>query len=605
MSAIDEVKQKTDIVEVIGQYVTLKKAGRNLTALCPFHSEKNPSFFVYPEQQSWHCFGACNTGGDVFAFIMRKEGLDFGEALRLLAQRVGITLPSRMEPQEKKEEKEEFYKVNDAAALYFNNLLLNHPAAEKARNYVEKRGFSSKTIADFQLGFSLDSWEALKQYLTEKGHNENTMLDAGLLIKAKDGLPARSVPAKAGRTHDRFRGKLMFPIHDIKGRTIGFGARVLDDSLPKYVNSPQTPTFDKSATLYAIDRAAAEIRKQDMAIIMEGYMDVITAHQSGVANAVACMGTAITETQVNVLKKLSRNLVLALDADAAGEDAMLRTVGYENILDAEIRVIVLPEGRDPDDIIKEDINAWKELVSQAVPLLDYMFEKTTASLNLATARDKSLAVDRLLPIVAEINNPVRQAHYLQKLAGMVRVDMNTIKASLSRIKPTPVRRRAPASRPATGTQKPLVSSSREEYLLALLLQNPELKEISEDLSPEYFESSENREIFTAWLAADDMSSLREHLEPAIHEHLDVIINRNLPATRNNIEQRYVDCVMEMRKRYLRSLAARKAEALHDVKEAGADSAWLEEDIKISHQLKELDARKSTKRNPSYTGRARR
>ncbi len=616
MSAIDEVKQKTDIVEVIGQYTTLKKAGRNLTALCPFHSEKHPSFFVYPEQQSWHCFGACNTGGDVFAFIMKKEGLDFGEALRLLAQRAGVILPSRMEPEGRKEEKEEFYKVNEAAALYYHNLLLNHSVAEKARNYVAKRGFLAKTVADFQLGFSLDNWEALKQYLLERGYSEETMLTAGLLIKTDDG-----------RTHDRFRGKLMFPIRDSRGRTIGFGARVLDDSLPKYVNSPQTPTFDKSGTLYAIDRAAAEIRKQDTAIIMEGYMDVITAHQSGVANAVACMGTAVTETQVNVLKKLSRNLVLSLDADAAGEKAMLigasyekllgaenreiemgieeawkKAVKFENLLDSEIRVVIIPEGKDPDDVIREDIKTWQGLVNQAIPLIDFVFEKTTVNLDLTTANGQKQAGEILAPIIAEIKDPTRQSHYLQKLASLTKKDIRTIEAVISKLKSTSIKRKTQEAKTSiTHVLRPLVSSFREEYLLALLLQNPELKNMSEDMSSEYFESSENREIFTAWLAADDLSSLRGRLEPAVHEHLDAIINRNLPATRNNIEQRYVDCVMELRKKYLRSLAARKAESGN----AGADTAWLEEDIKISHQLKELDARKSTKRNPSYTGRTRR
>ena len=592
MSAIDEVKQKTDIVEVIGQYATLKKSGRNLTALCPFHSEKHPSFFVYPEQQSWHCFGACNTGGDVFAFVMKKEGLDFGETLRMLAQRAGVTLPSKMEPGIRKEEKEEYYQVNDAAALYFNNLLLNHPTAEKARNYVEKRGFSPKTVADFQLGFSLDSWEALKQYLKEKGHSEETMLTAGLLIKSEDG-----------RTYDRFRGKLMFPIRDIRGRVTGFGARVLDDSLPKYVNSPQTPTFDKSGTLYGIDRAAPEIRKQDAAIIMEGYMDVVNAHQNGITNAIASMGTAVTETQVNTLKKLSRNLILALDADAAGEEAMLRTVGYENILNAEMRVIVMPEGKDPDDVIREDVNTWQSLVNQAIPLMDYMFEKTTVNLDLTTARDKSHAVERLLPIIAAINDPIRQAHYLQKLAGLVKVDLNTIKASLSRMKQPAVRRRAPAAKPATITQaaRPLVATSREEYLLAILLQHPELKDGLEGLSPEYFESSENREIFNAWREVGDATSLKEKLDPAIHEHLDVIINKKLPESRNNIEQKLIDSIMRLKEKYLKNIAARKAES----GEADIDPARLEEDIKISAQLKELDARRGKKRNPSYSGRTRR
>jgi DNA primase len=583
MSAIDEVKQKIDIVEVIGQYANLKKAGRNLTALCPFHSEKHPSFFVYPEQQSWHCFGACNTGGDVFAFVMKKEGLDFGEALRRLAERAGVTLPSRTAPREKKEEKEEFFNINDAAAVYFHNLLLNSPAAEKARKYITQRGFTLKTIADFQLGFSLDSWEDLKNYLKEKGHTEEITVTAGLIIKSEDG-----------RTYDRFRGKLMFPIRDSRGRVTGFGARVLDDSLPKYVNSPQTPTFDKSGTLYGIDRATAEIRKQDRTIIMEGYMDVIMAHQNNITNAVASMGTAITETQLNILRKLSKNLILSLDADAAGEEAMLRTVSFENILNNEIRVIILPEGKDPDDVIKEDINSWHGLVDRAVPLIDFMFEKTTTGLDLTTASGKSTLVERLLPVIAAINDPIRQAHYLQKLAGLVRVDLNTIKASLSRLKPVTTRRPSQRESPVLQgkDRHRLASSSREEYLLALLLQNPEKNIELPEISPECFESTENREIYNTWKEAGDVVSLKERLDPAIREHLEIILNKSLPGTGNNIEQRCIDCAYELKKNYLKNLAARIADT-------------GEVRIEIPDQLRELDARKSKKRNHLYTGKLRR
>jgi DNA primase len=581
MSAIDEVKQRTDIVEVVGQYASLKKAGRNLTALCPFHSEKNPSFFVYPEQQSWHCFGACNTGGDVFSFVMRKEGVGFGEALRLLAQRAGVSLPSRMEKEGGKEEKEELYQVNEAAALYFNNLLLNSPAAEKARSYVASRGFLPQTVTDFQLGFSLDSWEALKQYLLERGHSESNMLTAGLLIEAENG-----------KTHDRFRGKLMFPIRDIKGRTIGFGARVLDDSLPKYTNSPQTPTFDKSSSLYGIDLAAAAIRQQDTAIIMEGYMDVITAHQNGITNVVASMGTAVTETQVNILKKLNKNLVLALDADAAGEEAMLRGVGYENTLNAEVRVIILPEGKDPDDVIKKDIKVWQDLVARAVPIVDYTFDKATSRLDLTTAKDKALARERLLPVVAEIKDSTRHTHYLRKLASLTGDNVKDLETTLQEIKASRKKQVSQVRKTETITRalRPLVSNPREEYCLALLLQYPELKGQGE-LSPEYFESSENREILKGWQETDDISSLKESLDLAIHEHLDAIVSRSLPVTKNNIEQRYTDCVRELKIKYLRSLAARKAES----GDAGADITDLEEVAEISTQLRELFAHKNQRR----------
>jgi DNA primase len=400
----------------------------------------------------------------------------------------------------------------------------------------------------------------------------------------------------------------MFPIRDIRGRVTGFGARVLDDSLPKYVNSPQTPTFDKSSTLYGIDHAAAEIRKQDKAIIMEGYMDVIMAHQNGVTNAVASMGTAITETQVNMLKKLSRNLILALDADAAGEEAMLRTVGYENILNAEIRVIELPEGKDPDDVIRENIEKWRSLVNEARPLIDFMFEKTTVKLDLTTARDKSGAVDRLLPIVAEINDPIRQAHYLQKLAAMVKVDMNTIKASLSRLKPPQIKRKTLAQRPSfTKPLRPLASNSREEYCLALLLQYPELRSQQPDPSPEYFESSENREIFNAWQEESDILSLRERIDPAIHEHLDAIIKSVVYKTLSptDIERRYTACIRELEKRYYQNLEARRSEIFAQEVESGGKGADIvrlqKEGIEPSTKLRELDAHK--KRNPP--GRTRR
>jgi DNA primase len=586
MSVIDEVKQKLDIVEVVGQYVTLKKAGRNLTALCPFHNEKHPSFFVYPEQQSWHCFGACSTGGDVFAFIMKKEGLDFGEALRLLARRVGVALPVRYEGG-RREEKEPYFSANEAAALYYHNLLLNSPAAAKAKSYVEGRGFTAQTISDFQLGFSLDTYDALKLYLLEKGHDEKTLLDAGLLYEDE-----------RHKTSDRFRGKLMIPIRDIKGRVTGFGARVLDNTEPKYKNSPQSPTFDKSGTLYGIDRAAAAIRKQDFAIIMEGYMDVIMAHQCGVTNAVASMGTAITEAQVNILKKLSKNLILSLDADVAGEEAMLRTVGYENILNAEIRVILLPAGKDPDEVMREDMTKWQEFVTGAIPLVDFLFEKTVVNLDLSTARDKSAAVDKLLPVIAAITDPIRQAHYLQKLAALVKVDMNTIKASLTRLKPTPIRGKI-VSRPIA-VPRPVTSSPREEYCLALLLQYPELREFQSDISPEYFSHTENREIFLAWQEAADNQALKDRLDSALHEHLDVIINKELPVTRNNIEGRLNDCVMELRKAYLRNLAAQRA----DSAEAEVDITRLEEDASISSQLRELDVNRVKKRQSSF-GKLRR
>ncbi|HEY82845.1 MAG TPA: DNA primase [Dehalococcoidia bacterium] len=579
MSVIEDVKQRTDIVGVVSQYVALKKAGRNLSGLCPFHSERHPSFFVYPEQQSWHCFG-CNTGGDVLSFVMKKENLDFGEALRLLAEKAGVTIPSRAPRGEEKEAKERLYKANETAAQFFHNLLLNSSEGEKARGYLASRGLSAKTVADFQLGFSLNSWDSLKQYLLERGYTEDELVRAGLVVEAENG-----------RTHDRFRNKLMFPILDIKGRVIGFGARVLDDSLPKYVNSPQTPLFDKSASLYGINLAAPSIRQQDVAVIVEGYMDVITAHQSGFSNVVASMGTSVTERQVSTLKKLTRNMILALDADAAGEEAMLRGISYENILEAEVRVVILPEGKDPDNVIREDAKSWPQLIAQAVPIMDYTFNMVAAKLDLTQARDKSLAVERLLPVIADMKDTVRQAHYLQKLASLVRVDVRTIEAKLGEMRRRESKRQAQAPRPEAPAQaaRPLMSNRREEYCLALLLRYPELKSVEVNLRPEYFSSSENREIFTAWMQTDDLSALKEKLDISIQEHLDSLLNWNLPP--NHIEPKFIDCALNLEKEYWKNWEARKAEALAleaEAKGAGADLAKLEEEgIAPALRLKEI------------------
>lgn len=584
MSTIDEVKQKTDIVDIISQDVRLTKSGRTMRGLCPFHTEKHPSFFVYPEQQSWHCFG-CNNGGDVFSFIMKKQSIEFGEALRFLAERAGITITSKSEPETDKKEKERLYQINLAAAQYFHNFLLNSPTAEKARNHLSSKGISSKTIADFQLGYSLNSWDALRQYLLERAYTEAELLTAGLIVQAE-----------GGKTHDRFRNRLMFPIADNKGRIIGFGARALDDSLPKYINSSQTPVFDKSSILYGIDKAATAIRQKDMAVIVEGYMDAITAHQSGFTNVVASMGTSITEKQVGILKNLSKNITLALDADAAGEEAMLRCVTYENSLDTEIKVIILPSGKDPDDVIKQDAKTWQHMLDEALPIVDYTFNKVASEFDLTTAKGKAAAVDKLLPTISEIKNAVRRAHYLQKLAQLVKVSEQSLEATLSRMKRAQPRRQPQQfEKPATAGQalRPLLSSPIEEYCLALLLQHPELKARSQELPPEYFESSENREVFLACQQTEDIKLIRERLDSALHEHFDSLIVKSLPATQ--IEQKYNDCVLRLREKYLRSLEAKKEAVLAMEAATGGTTAELaklqEQGIEASSKLREVFAQR--------------
>ncbi|HWR71133.1 MAG TPA: DNA primase, partial [Dehalococcoidia bacterium] len=311
MDTVDEIKQRLDIVEVLSSYVPdLKKSGRNFKAVCPFHSEKTPSFFVFPERQSWHCFGACGTGGDMFAFVMRKEGVDFKEALNILAERAGVTVVQR-KLDEGKSEADRLKEINEAAADYYHNLLFHSSGGQRTREYLVRRGVSEKTMRQFLIGYSQDSWDSLRLELLKRGYHENELSAAGLLVEKE----------KEAGSYDRFRNRLMFPIRDAGGRVVGFGARALDDSLPKYLNSPQTLIFDKSSSLYGIDFARPAIRKENLVVIVEGYMDVIVAHQHGFTNVVASLGTALTEKHVGIVKKLTNRLVLALDADAAGEMA--------------------------------------------------------------------------------------------------------------------------------------------------------------------------------------------------------------------------------------------------------------------------------------------
>jgi DNA primase len=589
MSVIAEVKQRLDIVEFVSEYVTLQKAGRNFKGLCPFHSEKHPSFFVFPEQQSWHCFGACGTGGDIFSFIMKKEGIDFGQALRLLAQRGGITLSPLEAPSKAEDErKERLFQINEAVTEYYHHLLSSTKAGEVARSYLARRKVMPETIKEFRLGFSPDAWETIKNYLLGKGYTEKELVEAGLIIEKEEG-----------GSYDRFRNKLMFPICDIQGRVTGFGARVLDDSLPKYINSPQTPIFDKSSSLYGIDKAKSAIRKKNLVIIVEGYVDVLAAHQHDWQNVVGSMGTSLTEKQVEGIKRLTNNITLALDADLAGEEATLRgktILAYSN---AEANVILLPPGKDPDEVIGEDPTLWQKLVEQSMPIMDFAFQSVISKVDINKARDKSLAVQKLLPSIYEIKDPVQQSHYLKKLAGELKIEESAIRAALRESKIG--RKRPQLSKPAEQSRlaHQFVSSPIEEYCLALLLQYPELRTSAQELSPEHFESTENREVFVKWQHSSDISDLESKLDTSLLEHLYYLINKIFPPAIEESEQtRYLDlanCILRLQEKLSRRLETEKEATLEIEREKGGISAELskleEQGISSGQQLHEVFVKK--------------
>ena len=542
MSTVDDVKQKIDIVDVIGQFVTLKKAGRNFKALCPFHNEKTPSFMVFPDQGTWHCFGACGTGGDVFTFLMKKENIDFGEALQRLAQRAGVEL-SRERPGEDAERKR-LRELLAAAAAHYHYLLKNHRDAQIARDYITKRFLTPDTTEQFQLGYALDDWHAMESFLTSKGYSNRDLEAAGLVI-TREG----------GGHYDRFRGRLMFPIRNRNGEVVGFGARTLTGEEPKYLNSPQTSLFDKSATLYGLDVAKDAIRSQNLAVIVEGYMDVIGAHQGGFKNVVASLGTALTEKQLALLKRLTKRYALALDPDAAGEEATKRglqvarealdrktvpvpmgagLVGFEERLEAELLVIAMPDGKDPDELIHDDPARWVELVNRAEPLVDFYFRVLTQDLDLNVARDKSTAVKRLVPIIREIGDSVQRTHYIQQLARIVRVTEQTIAQEFTRQSP-PHPRRSTATLPERGAPAALRAASKlEEYCLILALHTPEHLVRIAFLEEEDFTDPTNRALFLALRESGiehfDREAFRAKLDEALVPLYDRLLgfDGNLP-----------------------------------------------------------------------------
>ena len=595
MGVITEVKQKLDIVEFISEYVTLQKAGRNFKGLCPFHSEKHASFFVFPEQQSWHCFGACGTGGDIFAFVMRKEAVDFGQALRLLAQRTGVALSSREAPSKAEDEKRErLFQINEAAAEYYYHILSSTKTGAMARSYLAKRNIVPETIKEFRVGFSPDTWETIKNYFLGKGYAERELVEAGLIIEREEG-----------GSYDRFRNRLMFPICDIQGRVTGFGARVLDDSLPKYINSPQTPIFDKSSSLYGIDKAKSAIRKKDLAIIVEGYMDALTAHQHEWQNVVGSMGTSLTEKQVEAIKRLTKNITLALDADLAGEEATLRGKAILAYSSIEGKVISLPPGKDPDEVIGQEVALWQKLVEQAIPIMDFAFQSVIGKVDINKARDKSLAVQKLLPSISEVKDATQRFHYLEKLARELKIGRSELEVALRKLKAPGERPRVSKSPERPGEQsrraRQLISSAGEEYCLALLLQYPELRPLAQELSLEHFECTENREVFAGWCHSSDISTVESKLDISLLEHLYYLVDENFPfppAIRQNERTRHLDlaqCILRLHEKLSRKLEAEKEATLEIERERGGISSELakleEQGIDSGRKLQEIFVKK--------------
>ncbi len=578
---IEEIKQRLDLVEYIGRTVELKRAGRTYKACCPFHLEKTPSFVVFPHTNTWHCFGSCGVGGDLFSFVQKREGLSFGETLALLARDAGVEIAEESDTQRAvRAERDKLYALCEAAALQFQAWLRDLPAAQGCRDYVARRAIAPETIQRFGLGYAPDSWDALLAVLTERGYTAQDMALVGL-VRERDN----------GGFYDALRDRLIFPIRDVRGRVIGFGGRALHaEQMPKYINSPQTPLFDKGRTLYGLDLAKDSIRNAERAVLVEGYMDVIAAHQANFTNVVASLGTALTGEQLRLLNRYSPNLVLALDADDAGQKAAERGLeavlnlqrearqarwerarqGRERASDVEgdIRVLVMPAGYDPDDLIRESPAQWERLIGEAQPVMDYLIGKRLGGVEITDPVQKARVAAELLPFIAEIDSTLVRDHYLQRLARLLRTDERTLAQEMVALqgqrraapRPAPPRDSAPDGPPPPpplddygyemgeegygeddflpsppDEAAPLVAAEEprtlEAYLLYLFVEQPPFLAQAQALGirPDMWEQTEHRQLYQSLCdsppeSAAHLEEFVEELEPPVARHLRRIVH---------------------------------------------------------------------------------
>lgn len=564
---IAEIKARLDAVDVVGQKVALKKAGQTFKGLCPFHPEKTPSFVVFPDKGNYHCFG-CGANGDIFTFVMKTENLDFAEALQVLAKRAGVELKPRLSENAAERRRKQLSELLEQAVLFFQQSL-RRPEAQAARDYLAGRGITSTTTEQFRLGWAPDSWDALYRHLIDRGAKPEMIVAAGLAAERE-----------TGGYYDRFRGRVIFPISNERGELVGLGGRTLGDGQPKYLNSPQTELFDKGAILYGIDQARAAIRAMNRVTVVEGYVDVLIAHQSGIKDVVASLGTALTERQVSVLKRLTRTVVLALDADAAGDEAVLRglevarqvyadvrvavplpqgLVRLESRLGADILIAALPRGRDPDEIIREDAEQWRTIVDDARPVVDFYFDVVLGRTDLKSTKELTAAVRKLLPIIGEVRDTVQQSLYLQRLSDRVHIAEQLLASELARLRLTAA---APApgdaGEPSAPTRR---RSTLDEYALGLLLLYPaQAASFAAELREDDWELIESQQVFLAirqQIAANgfpDREAVLTMLAEPVAEWLRDVLRQE--EARPLVDERKVrdeqeECLRSIRRRVLR------------------------------------------------------
>lgn len=522
MDAIEDIKTRLDIVDVVAEYLQLKPAGSgSFKACCPFHQEKTPSFMVNRPRQSWHCFG-CDIGGDVISFVQKMEGMDFPEVLAHLAQKAGVELPSFNV--QASSERKRMQEVNDLASRFFRAQLLQSPNAEHARAYVAKRGIDDLTGDVWRIGYAPEGWTGLSDALKEKGVTEEELIKAGLSLKGD-----------RGGVYDRFRDRVMFTICDVHGNVVGFTGRVLDPNAKeaKYVNTPETLIYKKSSILYGLDKAKGEIKKQDLAVIAEGNMDVVTSHQFGVTHVVCSSGTALTNEQLNLLKRFTQNLAIAFDADAAGNAATIRGLDLARALDFNVRVISLPAdaGKDPDDAIRKDVEIWKKAINDSLPVIEWLYRNAFKGHEASKPEEKKRIAATILPEFRRITNAIERDGWVTRLARDLGISEDALREEI-RKQPSVILAKAgtqnrketpPMDSPnAVGDRADDQIDTLEFRIKAILYLKPELSALAQEIMGEYhWAQSPSEELFNILaLFADrefqdqSLEALRRELETA-------------------------------------------------------------------------------------------
>lgn len=461
MTDLEQIKDRIDIIDLIQGYVRLQKAGMNYKALCPFHNEKTPSFMVSPERQIWHCFG-CGAGGDHFKFLTQIEGIEFPEALRILAKRAGVEIKGFA--REAVGEKTKLCEVSELAAKFFEKQLWESEQGKKALKYLKERGLKDETIKEWRLGYAPDTWTSLRTFLKNAGYSEKQIAEAGLAVKRQN---------EEG-VYDRFRGRIMFPISDLNSQVVGFTGRVFEEvtgetEMGKYINTPQTLIYDKSRILYGLDKAKAQVRKSDRALVVEGNTDVIMSHQAGVKNAVASSGTALTDQHLKIIKRYTQNLDLCFDQDLAGETAAKRGINLALARGLNVGIVNL-SAKDPADLAKDKPEEWVKASAVSQPIIKFYIDKAFEKHDPSTALGKKKIAAEVLPVIKLIDNKVEQSHWLEEFAVKLRVEPKIIVQAMAAI------RTGPRQKEDRSEENIFEKPSRlaiEETLLALLIKMPQ------------------------------------------------------------------------------------------------------------------------------------